>query len=556
MTARACLQTFGLTFLCLGFATGSAKGQTDDKPVSAPIPGQPTIADEPRTIDPATLVPKIVAAPVTVEFQESSLREIGEWIQEKQKIPVLFDASALSDAGIPLGEPVSDRSNNAPLYLLLNRLQSLGLDWYVRDQILHITTAIVSEEKLTTVPYNVADLLDAGYKLDSLGEAIQVGTRGPWGDVDGTGGDMQWLGDVQFIRQTDRVHRQVAGLLAALRKHGRRTFINDPPQHQRLREALQQNIDVNFEDVPLVRAIQELGRRGNADIRLDRKSLREEGIRDREPVSLVLTQRKLSTVLKVLLNDMNLTWVLRDGVMWVTTEISAEEEMQTAVYDVRDLCGDDQESAALAAAIPHQTGGTWIDSSGTGGSIVFAKSGTMVVRQTERGLDEVLNLLETYRKALRASKPRKRDVIDPQEVVTRYYRMDAGIAGDMTGLLPTLVKPESWKNEQKPAAVGTILKVSSGPELVAAGGNKVIAAAGTAGKSTTAAMVVPQSVLIIRQTRENHVEVSRIIHLVEQGDPATLGQGLGGIGGAMGGGSLGGGGFGGGFFSLPSSRNK
>ena len=157
---------------------------------------------------------------------------------------------------------------------------------------------------------------------------------------------------------------------------------------------MQEHLDVDFQDAPLIRAIEQLAQESGADIRLDVAAAREEGIRDRQPVSLVLADRKLSTILRVLLSDLKLTWILQDGVMWITTEALAEEHQKTAVYDVRDLCRDDKESAALTDAIINQTKGPWKDEDGTGGVIVFAKNGTMVVRQTERMLLEVLDLLE------------------------------------------------------------------------------------------------------------------------------------------------------------------
>lgn len=544
------LRIVSVTTVCLLTATPGIRGQEVKQPAAVAetpaIPAEaPTISDEPKTIDPATLLPEYLATPVTVEFTETSLREVGKWVEDQRKIPVLFDAAALSGEGIPLGEPVTDKLANAPLYLLLNRLQSLGLAWYVEDRILHITTRVAADERLTTQPYNVADLLDAGYKLNDLGDTLMQATSGPWEEVDGTGGEMQWLGDVQFVRQTAHVHREIAGLLAALRKHGRQTFTLDPPQHALLRQKLEQNIDVSFRETTLVRAVADLAEKSGADIRLDMPSVRKAGVRDRQPVSLSLTDRKLSTVLDVLLNDLGLTWILRDGVLWIVSKEDSEELQKTAVYDVRDLCRDDSESTALSDAVMSQTAGPWEVIDGTGGTIAFPKSGTLVVRSTERSLREVLDLLETYRKALRASKRRDRNAVDPQEVVTRYYRMHAGIADDLVKLLPTLVAPESWKSAQNLQGAGTVLKINSEPELRNAYGHTIVADPGKVDKPQGDALLVARSVLIVRQTRANHDEIAKTIRLIEQGDPPSLeAGGMGGLGGQ--------GGFGGSFFTVPA----
>jgi hypothetical protein len=190
------LLTLHFAFLCaILVVTQVSAADTPAKP--------PEILDEPKTVDPASLVPETLAVRVTVDFAEASLREIAQWIQENQKIPVLFDATALSDEGIPLGEPVVDRLKDAPLYLLLNRLRSLGLAWYMEDGILHVTTTVAAEERLNTRTYNLADLLDAGYEAEALSDTILHATSGPWSVISGAGGETQWLGEVQVVRHTE-----------------------------------------------------------------------------------------------------------------------------------------------------------------------------------------------------------------------------------------------------------------------------------------------------------------------------------------------------------------
>lgn len=553
MSIPAFRRTLTLTtlLLTLGVHAEAQQPKPTEKPAEKPAKDKadqevkiPEIADEPKTIDPAQFVHKQLAAPVTVKFEESSLREIGQWIRENQKIPVLFDNQALSEEGIPLGTPLSERSDEQPLYLLLNRLSAIGLDWYVEDDILHITTDIVAEERMVTETYNLGDLLDAGFKRNKILETIKSTTSDPWEDVDGTGGTQEWLGDVLFVRSTDDVQREVQGILAALRNHGRRTFTNDPPLHAALREKLAKNVSVEFDDVPLALAIDRLGRQAQTDFRLDREALREEGIHERQPVSLKLADRELDTVLRILLADFGLTWILDDGVVLITTEIAAEEHLKTAVFDVRDLCRNDQEVEPLRSAVMTQTSGPWQEIHGTGGEIAFARPGVMAVRQTERQLNEVLALLETYRKALRASKPRDREGEKGREVSTRYYRMHDGVAEDLTRLLPEMVEPETWKNDKNPKASGTIIKAASEPKLLDARGQVVYASNVKTQKNASAAFMISQSVLIIRQTQTVHEEISKVVKRIEDGDPLIQEPPAGGMGGQ------GGGGFGGGFFSV------
>ncbi len=515
----------------------------DPKPQPAKeTPELPTIADEPKTIDPADFMPAKLAAPVTVDFTESSLSEVLAWMRDKQKLVVLLENDALSDIGILPGDPVADRLDEAPLYQLLNRLRSLGLAWYFEDDILHVTSAKVANERLATVPYSIGDLVDAGYDLDTLGAVIESAIApASWENVGGTGA-LSFLGDVVFVRQTDSAQREIGGLLAALRKHGRQTFTLDPPRHLLLRRKLEEDATVAFRDTPLEAAVEELATKMQVDIRLDTRALQDVGVRQRQPISLSLSDRKLKTVLQAMLIDLDLTWILRDGVLWITTQEVATSFCKTAVYDVSDLCRDDAESGALQDAIVSQTPSVW-DEAGGPGTMQFPRSGTLVIHNTERTLGEVLQLLETYRTALRNSKPRQRPEDDPNKIVTVYYRMHANVAEALVTSIPTLVQPESWKTNARPEAPGEVMLVPSEPELSEV---NVANEALSEMKQSALTLITARSVLIIRQTRTAHDEIAKIIRRVESGDP----KGPGGMGGAMGAGMGAGmgGGFGGGYF--------
>ena len=578
-----CSPTFGACLIGLCMATssqafgqfgsgeeisGAFAEQEPRKPLLAEGEKPPSllieIPDEPKTIDPATLVPPALAANVTVSFDEKPLRDVAKWLHEKQKINVLIDYPALTDDGLLAGEPITDLSDDVPLYLLLNRLENMNLAWYFEDETLFITTRTKADEHLTTKPYNLGDLFDNGYKSQAILRTIQSTTGGRWEDDDGEGGATVLLGDVFFVRQTDAGHLQVAGLLAAIRKHGRQTFAVDPPQHDVLRQKQNEQLSIEFDEIPLNQAINELVRQVQADIRLDVSSLNDAGISERSPVSLKMTDRTLNSILRALLLKLQLTWVFRDGVLWITTEGKADELHKTVVFDVRDLCRNQKESSGLMSAIHTQTRSKWKEVDGEGGAMISPKPGVLVVRNTERTLDETAKLLESYRTALRISKPRENAEVDPKELITRYYRMQKDIANDLEKLLPELIQPETWRSATRPEANGTIRTVASKSELIRVSTPDPVPKA-NAGVPET--VVMPNSVLIIRQSRVTHEAIAKLINKVQFGDAVEAqsggtgggmmgsgmgGGGMGGMGGGGMGGGMGGGGFGGGFFSVPS----
>lgn len=143
-----------------------------------------------------------------------------EWLQSQQNLVVLLEENALADTDVLSSDPIVDRLDDAPLYLLLNRLQFRGIAWRYEDDVLHFTSPDVANAKLLTVPYNVGDPLDQGYEVDDLDRVI-TGTIAPdtWEDLGGRG-VLSFLGDVMFVRQTGEIQRHVQGMLVGLRKHG------------------------------------------------------------------------------------------------------------------------------------------------------------------------------------------------------------------------------------------------------------------------------------------------------------------------------------------------
>ena len=507
----------------------------------------PEISDIPATIDPANLVPEILASKKTANLKGAPLREVIQWLELEGDVEVLVDGLGLSDIGVLETDPVGETLDDTPLYQMLNRLSVYGLAWYFDEGVLHLTSRENAEGRLTMLPYNVGDLFDSGFEADPLLETI-LHTIEPdsWEELGGEG-VINLIGDVLFIRQNDRIHREVKGLLQALRIHGRQTFVSEPPVHTAIREAIQNKVTFNFDGVPLQDAVAELIDQVKLDFRLDLQSLANVGVRERTPVTIALKETPLDVVLKAMLNDLELTWVLRDGVVWFVSLEDAESIQKTAVYDVRDLCVDAEESEALQQAIASQDCENW-EACGGIGTMSAPKPGILVLYNTESALMKVLELLEAYRAALRGSKPRKMKGSDPNEVITVYYRLQTPVAEGLEKILPALVEPASWKNTDQPDALGEILLTASTSDPVTQVTKTGDDAKAPATMVQTA--TIQYSVLIVTQTRGRHEEIAKVISRVQQGDANSRwgAGGMGGMGGLGGGGF--GSGFGGGFFQL------
>ena len=538
-------RAFWTVFLCLTwtvniFAQQPQPPQETETPPAAAI----EIADEPVSISPSTLLPAPLTKSYKADFDETSLTDVIQWLEQEAKLTVLVDQRSLDEAGILPNELVSERLQDEPLYLMLDRLRSLSIAWRYQDSKLHLES--VDAEKTYTAQYNVGNLFDAGHDPDTLLDTI-TSTVAPdsWDEVGGPGSIML-LGDVLFVRQSNRGHRHVKGLLAALKQHGRRTLVDDPESHAKIRATLGKSITVSFRNMPLMNVVKELAETTGIDIRLDLAALNDALIRPRVSVNLSLDEQPLTVALDVLASQYELAWTLRDGAIWVTT--GDAEAMVVAVYDVRDLCRDSGESMGLSDAITSQASPDSWEEVGGAGVISFPVPGSMVMYHTERMHDDVLDLLENYRSALRVSKRRVREEQDPDAVLVRYYRMQTDVAADLETAIPELLSVDSWKSEAHPDAIGTILRLSSTTEIQ------------RDNKTGEVIAQIPHAVLVIRQTRKVHDALPNLLIRVNNGDLyGGFGGGMGGMGGGMGGGFGGGGmggSFGGGFFSIPERNAK
>jgi len=440
--------------------------------------------------------------------------------------------------------PITDSLNDEPLYFLLNRLRPLGFDWFIEADVLEITSATAADEHQQTLSYPISELRDQGYTSEQLIAAIELGVSGEWEEVDGFAGAIVALGDVLFVRNSTGIHQEIAALLEALKHPARRTLILEPLQHDTLQAALQKPVTVHFQRQPLTTALKDLSEQGSVPIRLDFTSEPQGASVARMPVTLKLSGQSLRRTLEILLAPFSATTILRDNAIVAIPASEADKIYQTAMFDVRDLCRDHQESEALKRTLHSQTS-CEVDRSR---SLHFPKPGILIARQTRVALDEATVLLEVYRQALRSSRPGQA-VGDPlQAVVTRYYRLPQVVAEPLVDLLPKLIKPDTWKSSAQAEAIGTIRQLPSTPGVLKNAYSPPAQPTQQANNppSTDTGPVIDYSVLVIRQTRATHWEIEQLLHRIERGDPPIEQESA--SGGGMGGG------FGGGFFSVPEQR--
>ncbi|HEX7446820.1 MAG TPA: hypothetical protein VF306_04700 [Pirellulales bacterium] len=93
----------------------------------------------------------------------------------------------------------------------------------------------------------------------------------------------------------------------------------------------------DFEETPLRDAIDFLKEQHGIEIQLDARALEDQGIGSDTPVTRSLKNITLASTLDLLLGDLELTYLIRDEVLLITSIHAAESLLETRVYPVGDL---------------------------------------------------------------------------------------------------------------------------------------------------------------------------------------------------------------------------
>jgi hypothetical protein len=120
-------------------------------------------------------------------------------------------------------------------------------------------------------------------------------------------------------------------------------------------EALEKPIDVSVQGMPLEKCIEALASQSKIDVWIDKGKLNDEGVAMDQPITLKLKGRRLESVLNLLFEPLQLTYIYEDEVIKITTCASAADALITRTYPVGDLCpelkeGEDKPAPKAAGA--------------------------------------------------------------------------------------------------------------------------------------------------------------------------------------------------------------
>lgn len=127
------------------------------------------------------------------------------------------------------------------------------------------------------------------------------------------------------VRQTPAVHAEVARALAKLRhllapeKFPRPEESLEETAARQVETVLEQSTSFDVGETTLAKAAELISRKHWLNVRLDTPALDSIGIGADTPVSFVPQQMPLKTALRLLLRDLDLTYILRDETLYITS---------------------------------------------------------------------------------------------------------------------------------------------------------------------------------------------------------------------------------------------
>ncbi len=453
---------------------------------------------------------------VTIEFDEQPLDHAISALAEKTGLNIVIDRKTLAEEGVAVDKPVSGRFRDARLeYALDLLLEPLELSWRLEPGVVVITTEIEVERNMETRLFNVAPLIKLAEELrnddtevqpqkvsrqrkpprlipvqfrafgpehppadtavpspllassepdaDWLIDIISNFSGGGWHDLGGPG-DATMVGDVLCIRQERPYLDQATWLLIALHRFAteelknRRQVARSPFIRQdridAIHSALQKPIDLELIDTPLREAVRKLEALLGIRVVIDEVAFAEDGIADDEPVDLILRQVSLQSALTLILDRFNLTSIVGEQHLLITTKIAAEGMYCNVVHDVRDLQAVGYGGDALTGAITSQIDETTWQFLGGDGRVEVPLPGLMIVRQSAKGhaaVDRFLAELRQHVETIRRHHPERLkppEKPEPDSLITRVYRRpNEAEAGQAAPILRELIAPASWSTD-------------------------------------------------------------------------------------------------------------
>jgi hypothetical protein len=152
-------QEVGQFFTALELALDQFQQGTFNAPIDVGVP----------TSGLTQVIREALSEPTSLQFLEQPIGDVAAYLENRHKIAIQLDATALDTAGMGIDSPVTIDVEGIPLGSALNlMLGQIDLTYSIRDEVLLFTTEEEVEGMLATRIYPVADLIAAETKAAAI----------------------------------------------------------------------------------------------------------------------------------------------------------------------------------------------------------------------------------------------------------------------------------------------------------------------------------------------------------------------------------------------------
>ena len=192
------------------------------------------------------------------------------------------------------------------------------------------------------------------------------------------------------------------------------SLVAEPPRlgagEKTLERQMKQRISISFENTPLKSVLDDLRDMHGINIVPDMQALDEAGVSLDSPISMKLERIALKSALTLILHQVELTCIIKDDVLQITTQDRARGKPRRVTYQVADLIDDSVPHWTDTFRNPKVTGEqlidlftkvisprTWSVSGGKGTIAYSGKTGGLSVFQSPDVQEEVVDLVAALR---------------------------------------------------------------------------------------------------------------------------------------------------------------
>jgi hypothetical protein len=153
---------------------------------------------------------------------------------------------------------------------------------------------------------------------------------------------------------------------------------------------------LDYADQPLEDVVTQLQSEYGIPIQVNKVSLEEAGISSDTRINISIHNVSLRSALRLMLKSSQLTYVIENEVLSITTKEDAEKDVKVCVYDVRRLAGDNGDLTQLVDIVSSCIcADTWVKNGKGIAEIRPYKPGLLVISQTHAAHEEIGKLLAT-----------------------------------------------------------------------------------------------------------------------------------------------------------------